>query len=121
MSKSIELTINGKAFKATLNSNQTVDDLLNMLPLELSLQRYAAHEYYGKLPQKPSVRGVPMTSMAHAGGIYYYDGWTAFTVLYGDASIAPYEVVHIGDVEPGVIDFLQKSGILVNAKIKFTD
>jgi len=43
MSKSIKLTIDGKEYTATLNDNRTVDDILNMLPLELTLQRYAGH------------------------------------------------------------------------------
>ncbi|MDP4201703.1 MAG: cyclophilin-like fold protein [Bacteroidota bacterium] len=118
MSKSIRLTIDGKEFSVSLKDNQTVNDILKMLPLELTLQRYAEHEYYGKLPQKPSIKGVLMTSSACAGGIYYYDGWSAFTVLYGDAYIAPYEVVHIGDVEPTVIEFLKNSDTHVSAKIE---
>lgn len=91
---------------------------LNMLPMELALQRYAGHEYYGLLPQKPSIKGVPMTSDAHAGGIYYYDGWSAFTVLFGDAHIAPFEVVHIGDVNENVISPLVEAGATVDAKIE---
>lgn len=77
MGKSIKLTLDGKEYTATLNSNRTVEDILNMLPMELTLQRYAGHEYYSSLPNKPSIQGVPMTSDAHAGGIYYYDGWSA--------------------------------------------
>lgn len=118
MSKSIKLTIKGKEFIATLNDNQTVDDILKMLPVELTLQRYAGHEYYSKLSEKPSIKGVPMTSKAHAGGVYYYDGWTAFTVLYGDADIAPYKVVHIGDVQPEIIAHLANLENLVTAKIE---
>jgi hypothetical protein len=118
MGKSIKLTLNGKEYTAKLNDNRTVEDILNMLPVELTLKRYAGHEYYSSLPQKPSIKGVPMTSDAHAGGIYYYDGWSAFTVLYGDAHIAPFEVVHIGDVNEDVIFPLAKAGATVEAKIE---
>ncbi|WP_141500017.1 cyclophilin-like fold protein [Paenibacillus luteus] len=45
MGKSLKLTLDGREFTAVLNENLTVDDLLNMLPLELTLQRYAGHEY----------------------------------------------------------------------------
>lgn len=117
-SKLIRLTIDGKEFSVTLKDNQTVSDILKMLPLELSLQRYAGHEYYGTLPQKPSIKDVPMTSSAFAGGIYYYDGWSALTVLYGDAYIAPYEVAHIGDAEPAVVEYLKNSDTHVSAKIE---
>lgn len=115
---SIKLTVDGKEFTALLNNNRTVDDILAMLPLELNLQRYAGHEYYSTLPQKPSVKGVPTTSDAHAGGIYYYDGWTAFTVLFGDAHIAPFKVVHIGDVTNEIIPFLASSGNRVDIRIE---
>jgi len=45
MSKSIKLTLDGKEYTATLNDNRTVEDIVNMLPMELTLQRYAGHEY----------------------------------------------------------------------------
>jgi hypothetical protein len=118
MEKSIKLTLHGKEYTATLNNNRTVEDILNMLPMELTLQRYAGHEYYGLLPEKPSIMGVSMTSDAHAGGIYYYDGWGAFTVLFGDAHIAPFEVVHVGDVNEDVISQLVAAEDTVETKIE---
>lgn len=104
--KQLKLTIDGKQYTAKLNNNQTVEDIIKMLPLRLTLQRYAAHEYYGRLAQKPSIKGVPSTSDVYAGGLYYFDGWGAFSVLYGDAHIAPFEVVHIGNVIEMVKEFL---------------
>ena len=60
-----------------------------------------------------------MTSDVYAGSIYYYDGWNALTVFYGDAHIAPFKVVHIGDVEgKEIISFLAEAGIKVETKIK---
>ncbi|WP_297420873.1 cyclophilin-like fold protein [Clostridium sp.] len=118
MNRSIRLTIDDKEYAATLNDNRTVEDILNMLPMELTLKRYAGHEYYSSLPQKPSISGVPMTSDAHAGGIYYYDRWSAFTILYGNAHIALFEVVHIGDVNEDVITQLTAAGDTVDAKIE---
>lgn len=118
MGKSIKLTLDGKEYTATLNDNRTVEDILNMLPMELTLKRYAGHEYYSPLHEKPSINGAPMTSDAHAGGIYYYDGWSAFTVLYGDAHITPFEVVHIGEVSKDVITQLAIAGDTVEARIE---
>ena len=118
MGKSIKFTVDGKAYTVTLQNNRTVEDILKMLPLEFTLQRYAGHEYYASLPKKPSITDAPMTSDAHAGGIYYYDGWSAFTVLFGDAHIAPYEVVHLGDVNEDVITPLAAAGATVEAKIE---
>lgn len=118
MGKSMKLTLNGKEYTATLNDNRTVEDILSMLPLELTLQRYAGHEYYSSLPKKPSIKGCTMTSDAHASGIYYFDGWSAFTVLFGDAHIAPFEVVHIGDVNGDILLLLAAAGATIDAKIE---
>jgi hypothetical protein len=118
LEKALKLTIDGKIYTATLNDNQAVKDILNMLPIKLTLQRYAGHEYYGRLSKKPSIKGVQMTSDAHAGGIYYFDGWGAFTVLYGDAHIAPFEVAHIGDVNEDIISSLISAGDTVEAIIE---
>lgn len=118
MDKTINLTINGKTYAVKLNDNRTVEYILTMLPLELTLKRYAGHEYYGLLPEKPSIKGVAMTSDVHAGGLYYYDGWNAFTVLYGDAQIDPYKVVHLGDAVDDVISPLKTAGDTVKALIE---
>jgi len=116
--KSIQITINNRTFNARLNITPTVEDFLRLLPLKLSLQRYAGHEYYSKLPQKLKIKDVPMTSSAHAGGIYYFDGWSAFTLVYADAEIAPYKVVHLGDLEPEAINLLEKSDTLITTQIE---
>lgn len=59
-----------------------------------------------------------MTSDAHAGGSYYYDGWSALTILYGDAHIAPFEVVHIGDVNEDVVSQLAVASDTIEAKVE---
>lgn len=121
MGKSIKLTVDGQLFTASLNENQTVEDILKMLPLDLTLQRYSGHEYYSSLPKKPSTKDVPMTSNAHAGGIYYYEGWNAFTLLFGDAYIAPYKVVHIGEVTNDIVSFLANAGNEIEVNIEVTN
>ena len=122
MEKQMRLIINGKEFTVTLNDNLTVDELKTMLPLDLILQNYEGHEYYGSLPKHISQRGVKMTSTAHSQGIYYYDGWKAFTVLYGGAQIDPFKVVHIGDVNEDVATFLRESQAdTVSARIEMMD
>lgn len=114
----MKLMIDGKTYTIKLNENKTVRGILDMLPLTLHLQRHGGHEYYDALPKKPEIAGVPMTSNAHAKGIYYYDGWTAFTVLFGGANISPFRVVHIGDVmEDEIIEHLAKAGEIVLAEV----
>ena len=45
MKKSIKLVIDKKECTATLNDNETVKDILSMLPMELTLH-YAGQEYF---------------------------------------------------------------------------
>lgn len=113
----IRLTIDGKEFTATFNDNRTAEDITDMMPMELTLQRFNDHEYYSTLPKKPSVKGAATTSDAHAGGIYYYEGWNAFTILFNDAHIAPFRVVHVGDVNEDIIAPLAAAGATVEAKM----
>lgn len=117
MKKSIKLTLDGREYTAVFNDNQTVADIIDMMPMELILQRYAGHEYYSELPKKPSVKEVPMTSVAHAGDICYFDGWNAFTVLFGDAYIDPFKVVLVGHVNEDILP-LAEAGDMVAAKIE---
>ncbi len=117
MDKSIQIKTNNKTYTAMLNDNCCVDDILNMLPMELELNRYAGHEYYSSLPEKPTIKGVAMTSDAHAGGLYYFNGWNAFTIVFENAHIDPYKVVHVGDVEKELIAYLASAGETVIARI----
>jgi hypothetical protein len=117
MDNNINITIGDKTFKGTLNNNKCVDDIKGMFPLPLHLQHYANHEYYAKLPDRPSNEGVETTSIAHAGGIYYFDGWNAFTIVYKDAQIAPYKVIHVGNVGKDLVRELMNSPDLIHAMI----
>lgn len=120
MDKSIQIKINNKTYTAVLYDNCCVDDILNMLPMELELKRYAGHEYYSSLPQKPAIKGVAMTSDAYAGGLYYFSGWNAFTIVFEDAHIAPYKVVHVGNVDKELIADLVSAGKTVIAGFNIT-
>jgi len=114
----VKILLDGKVYDATFNDNPTANDILKMFPLDLTLQRFAGHEYYCVLPQKPSVKDVTTTSEAHAGGIYYFEGWNAFTIVFGDANVAPYKVVHLGDVQSNIVSQLTFADNLVDIKIE---
>lgn len=117
MNRLIKLTLDGKDYTAEVNNNNTVQDIIRMMPMELTLKRYAGHEYFSELPETLSIEDVPMTSVAYAGDICYYDGWNAFTVLFGDAHIAPFKVVIVGHINED-ISALAKAGDTLEAKIE---
>lgn len=113
----IQIYLDNYRYEAEFNDNLTVKDILKMLPMELTLQRYAEHEYYSRLPQALTIQGVSTTSDAYEANIYYFDGWNAFTVVFGEAHIAPYKVVHLGRIK-GNISWMRSAGSMISAKIE---
>lgn len=112
----MKVIINDKSYEVELFDSVTKNEIINMLPLELTLQRYAGHEYYSELPTKPTM-DENTTSNIFAGHIYYWDGWNAFVINYEDYDITPYKVVHIGEIkDKSIVDYLRKAD--KNVKIK---
>ena len=94
----MQITIDGTEYEVELDNNVTIDDIVKKLPIELTLTRYAGHEYYSELPFTPSF-AKETTSNIKAGHVYYWDGWNAFVINYEDYDISPYQVVHIGEIK----------------------
>lgn len=110
----IKIQINEKEYEVKLDNNKTVKDILSNLPLNLKLSRYAGHEYYSELPFTPTF-DQDRTSNIKAGHIYYWDGWNAFVINYKDYDIAPYKVVHIGEIlDTNVSEILNQSDNTIN-------
>lgn len=114
----IKITIDGTAYEVNLFDNVTKDEILEMLPLDLTLTRYAGHEYYAELPKKPDMDS-NTTSHILAGHIYYWDGWNAFVINFEDYDITPYKVVHIGEItDEKVIDYLTDAKDKISVKVE---
>ena len=116
--KAMKLTLNAQEYNVTLNDNSTIDDILKLLPMTLEMQRYAGHEYYASLSETPTIEGVTKTSDIKAGGIYYWDGWNAFVINFEDINIAPYKVVHVGDINGNIVSELDKSGDTITVNVQ---
>ncbi|MBR1777324.1 MAG: hypothetical protein IJ752_01910 [Alphaproteobacteria bacterium] len=116
--KTMKIVLDGKAFNVMLDNNGTTEDILKHLPLTLDMVQYAGHEYYASLPFTPFFDR-ERTSHILAGHIYYWDGWNAFVINYIDYDIAPYKVVHIGEIaDKSVIDVLRQAE---NVSVKVTE
>ncbi len=114
----LNLTIDGKQYQAKLFDSTTRNDIEKMLPLELTLTRYAGHEYYSELPSTPDM-DKNTTSNILAGHIYYWDGWNAFVINYEDYDISPYKVVHIGEItDKSVVEQLKNANNEITVKVK---
>ena len=87
-----------KIYSVLLDKNVTSDAILRKLPLELAMKNFGKHEFWAELPFKPEF-AYECTSKILAGHVYYWDGWNAFVINYIDWDIAPYRVVHVGEIE----------------------
>jgi hypothetical protein len=78
----IRIKAGDKVITATLVDNATSRDFVSLLPLELTLQDYAATEKIGYLPRKLASDGAPPGSEPVAGDISYYAPWGNLAVFY---------------------------------------
>ena len=114
--KSMKVIMNNKEYEVELDNNDTTNDILSNVPFDLNIQRYADNEYYGELSFKP--KNTEGNSEIQAGHIYYWDGWNAFVLNFEDRNIAPYKVVHIGEVkDKTIIDLLKNSEENISVKV----
>ena len=117
VASSMKVIINNKEYEVILDENDTTKDILANMPLELTLQRYAGHEYYSSLSFTPKF-DTNRTSNIKAGHIYYWDGWNAFVINFEDYDIDPYKVVHIGEIkDSSIIELLENGEENISVKI----
>lgn len=114
----MKITIGETTYDVALDSNTTVTDIVSKLPLALTMTKYAGHEYYAELPFTP-VFDENRTSEIKAGHVYYWDGWNAFVINYEDCNIAPYQVVHIGEItDAGVSEMLGSADDTIQIQVE---
>ena len=118
LGKKFKFTIDGKVYHANMIDNPLVEKIAKMCPFEADYQRYTEHEYYTRLPEKTSAKGCKMTTMAYKNQVFYFEGWNAFTILFGDCNIAPFEVVHLGDMVEDVVPQLKDAGATVHVNVE---
>lgn len=102
-----KFTIDGNVFHANMVDNDIVKEVAKHLPLKATYQRYTEHEYYTRLPFPTSDKNCKKETMAHKNEIWYFGGWNAFTILFGDCNTSPFQVVKLGDVVENVIPILK--------------
>ena len=71
----ISLKIQDKVVTATLMDNATSRDFVSLLPMDLTLEDYAATEKISNLPRRLSTEGAPPGSHPSLGDIAYYAPW----------------------------------------------
>lgn len=118
MSRSVHMAIDDRIYAVKLDDNKTTRDIIQNMPLNLSMVRYAGHEYYSKLSFVPELADT-RTSYIQAGHVYYWDGWNALVINYEDYDISPYQVVHIGEIlDTGVSLYLRQAADAISISVR---
>lgn len=110
MARKIKLTVNETAFQAVLQDNALAENISEMCPFSADFTRSGDHEYYAALPGKPSVISCTATTSGHRNGLYYFEGWNAFSIVFNNCDTAPYQIYYVGDFDEELSALLEKSG-----------
>jgi len=105
-----KFTVNGKVFHANMTDNDIVIQIAQNLPMEREYLRFSGHEYYTRLPFPTSDRRCKKEFQAHKNEIWYFGGWNAFTILFGDYNTAPFEVVKLGEMVEDIASYISGLG-----------
>jgi len=111
----IRLVVEGVTLAATLEDTTAARDFASMLPLELTLEDYAATEKVSDLAKRLTTDGAPAGVTPAIGDIAYYAPWGNLALYYKAFRYSP-GLVRLGKIE-GSVDVLRRPGRLA-AKIE---
>ena len=114
----INITIGDTILTATLYDNPTTRDLIALLPLDLTLEDYAATEKICYLPQKLSQTDAPSGFDPSVGDITYYAPWGNLAIFYKDFGYAS-GLISLGKIDHSIEAF-NKSGS-INVRIELSE
>lgn len=103
-----EFVVNEKIFYANMIENDITKEIEKHLPFEATYTRYTEHEYYTKLTFPTTDKNCKKEYDVHKNEVWYFGGWNAFTVLFGDCNTFPFEVVKLGTFETDISEELSK-------------
>lgn len=104
-----KITIENQVFHANMIENDIIKEIEKHLPLTTTYHRYTEHEYYTRLPFPTSDKNCQKETMAHKNEIWYFSGWNAFTILFGDCDTSPFEVVKLGQLQEDIVPILKNN------------
>lgn len=114
----IRLVVDGVTLAATLEDTAVARDFAAMLPLELTLEDYAATEKVSDLAKRLTTDGAPAGVTPEIGDIAYYAPWGNLALFYNAFRYSS-GLVRLGKIESGV-DVLRRPGRLA-AKIEWME
>ena len=97
----ISIKIEDKVVTATLTDNATSRDFVSLLPMDLTLEDYAATEKISNLPRRLSTEGAPPGSDPSLGDIAYYAPWGNLAIFYKDFRHSS-GLIKLGKIDSGI-------------------
>lgn len=97
----IRIIIEGERFGGVLDDSAASRDLLEQLPLTVTLRDIHGVEKAGKLPRALSTQGKPAGTDPEVGDIGYYAPWQNLVLYYGDQGYHE-GILVLGYMEAGV-------------------
>ena len=76
-----QILINGKAYDMEFAENKTSADIIQMLPLKLSMQAYSDIEYYAELPERPFFDEKATVMQAKEKALMYCREYNALVIV----------------------------------------
>ena len=114
----IQIRINETEYSAELTDTPLSESLFTQLPMELTMNRSADHEYYAPIDSRLNLQDAEKTGFVKAGGIYYFAPWKAVSLNFRDMDIRPYEVYVLGQAEPALVSVLETGGKVAHAELR---
>ena len=97
----ISIIIEGTPITATLADNATSRDFVSLLPLDLTLEDYAATEKISDLPRRLSTEGAPAGVEPTVGDVTYYAPWGNLAIFHKDFRYSD-GLIRLGTIDAGV-------------------
>lgn len=105
-----KLTVDGNEYHVNMLDYDLVNQIAEMFPFEDNFKRFHGHQYFTKLPSQANDEGCPLTDKLHSNKLYYHQKWNAIFITYADEEVQNYKIVHIGDFEEDVSEYLENCG-----------
>jgi hypothetical protein len=99
----ITITIGEQRFEATLADSAAARDLVDQLPVTITMRDHGAVEKTGPLPAPLSLDGQPDGADPDVGDVGYYAPGNDFVLYYGDQSYYA-GIVILGHLEDGAAE-----------------
>jgi hypothetical protein len=97
----LQMDVDGTPVTMTLDDSAASRDFVSLLPLEITLEDYAATEKVSDLPRRLSISGAPAGTTPVTGDVTYYAPWGNLAIFYKNFGYAK-GLVKLGTIDSGM-------------------